>query len=500
MIAGSLLNPNAEDGDGQRWINLSSHQAADVPNNEADFDADSSGSGQSPSLRTVLSSPTSEHSLPLLPDARSARLKITLHEAAEGGRESTIEDILAEWDHPDAKDDGGRTPLQKAAWHGHHACVSYLVDHGADVNYGGGPDGSALEISASHGLVDIVMMLLERGATAKDSALHQAAHNGHIPVVDLLINARANVRYIDSSGYTVLDSAIRSRSLNVLKRVLRAGGIEDINHQGNDNNETPLHVAARDGHEKGVQLLLEAGANPHPPADIDSDFVIHAACLDGSVAIVQSLLSRGVDPNTDGGHQGSPLHVACESGNEAILGVLLEYNADVNLPGGRYGSALIAAIEMHHVAIALRLIKCGAEIYGAEERCEALFHLACGLGDVSIVQVLLRKGVTPSVMVESTGSTPLHAAVRGRLYPLRTIQRPVWDHGHLSVVKILLKYGADMKQMNTDGLTALMSAMEVKSMHDSSHTPTRKCEDGCGTLEQIIELLQYWERKLRRML
>jgi uncharacterized protein len=232
-------------------------------------------------------------------------------------------------------------------------------------------------------------------------------------VVNLLINSRANIRHKDSSGNTVLAYAIRSKSLDVLKRVLKAGGVEDVDHQNNNRRDTSLHIAARYQHADGVQLLLEAGANLHAPGNVDSDLVIHAACMGGSAVIVQSLLSRGVDPNTDGGRHGPPLHIACEYGYEAVLGVLLENNVNVNHPGGRSGSALNAAIETHHFVIASRLIECGADIRGAEEGCLALLHLASLQGNDTLARLLLDKGVDPAIVVESTGTTPLYAAVLG---------------------------------------------------------------------------------------
>jgi ankyrin repeat protein len=101
--------------------------------------------------------------------------------------------ILGEGYNPDVRDDNGWTPLRKAVWHGRHACVSCLLNNGANVNYRGGPDDSALEISSYRGQADIVMMLLERGATTKNPALHKAPRKGHRLVVDLLVKARANV-------------------------------------------------------------------------------------------------------------------------------------------------------------------------------------------------------------------------------------------------------------------------------------------------------------------
>lgn len=433
-----------------------------------------------------------------------------LHQAARHGQNYLVRNLLEQGHNPNARDDDGQTPLQNAAWNGHRVCVRSLLENGANVNHGGGPYGSTLEISSRRGHADIVRMLLERGATAKEPALYEAACGGHEAIVDMLIKARANVRYTSSSGYTILHSATSSGNSSVLKRVLKAGGVEDIENQENDSQGTPLLFAVIFGHSDAFQVLLEKGADPHASGGHDDRSVLHAACAGGSAIIVRSLLSKGFDCNADGGRLGSPLHLACLKGRKAVVDVLLEHNADVEFKGGLDETALVAAVEKGHFDIAQRLIECGAEINGAEKQCRTLLHQASGQGNVTLVHLLLEKGMDPDIAVDYTGSTPLFSAVNGRLeiYSARPgdfsispsyWKGYVWGHGHLAVVKLLLEKGVCLESEAhplTFGQTALNKALDNEihlenEYHLASLSGGRRpaYEASRETLRGIIRLL-----------
>jgi ankyrin repeat protein len=124
--------------------------------------------------------------------------------------------------------------------------------------------GSALIHAADEGHVDIVSLLLDRGAridqTAKfgDNALHHASANGHQEVVKLLVargadvNARAQAVWKTVKiGYTPMTH----RAVKINGTIQRA---DDTPKPG--EWRTPLGVAARGGHKDVVAFLLASGA------------------------------------------------------------------------------------------------------------------------------------------------------------------------------------------------------------------------------------------------
>jgi ankyrin repeat protein len=133
-------------------------------------------------------------------------------------------------------------------------------------------DGTTLLMLASaRGHVDVVRVLLERGAdlSARDkyeaSAILYAANNGRDEVVNLLLGNGADVRSCDEHGHTVLMEAAAGRSANALKRVLQAMGCQGLD-EVNYRHRTALWEACSDGYEEGVQMLLLWGAD-HTIAD-----------------------------------------------------------------------------------------------------------------------------------------------------------------------------------------------------------------------------------------
>jgi ankyrin repeat protein len=63
-----------------------------------------------------------------------------------------------------------------------------------------------------------------------------------------------------------------------------------------------------------------------------------------------------------------------------------------------------------------------------------LFIRACAKGDTALVRGMLKKGFDPDALHENTGSRPLHGAAGG---------------GHLDIVKLLLRAGADVNLQET---------------------------------------------------
>lgn len=90
-------------------------------------------------------------------------------------------------------------------------------------------DESPLMLAALHGYLELSARLIERDADVNKpgwAPLHYAATNGHIPVMQLLLDQHA---YIDA---------------------------------GSPNGSTPLMMAAMYGSASAVKMLLEAGADP----------------------------------------------------------------------------------------------------------------------------------------------------------------------------------------------------------------------------------------------
>lgn len=141
--------------------------------------------------------------------------------------------------------------------------IRYLVAAGCDVNVPG-PDGmTCLHIAAQHGLVGVIPLLLERAdVDARDhggwTPLVWAAENNHSQAVNLLLSAGAAAGGCDSEGNGAVHWCALAGAAAALRVLLNDHA--DLAHTLNAHGDTPLHIAARQGHYACVVMLLARGA------------------------------------------------------------------------------------------------------------------------------------------------------------------------------------------------------------------------------------------------
>jgi len=88
--------------------------------------------------------------------------------------------------------------------------------------------------------------------------LMEAAGNGHIEVVDLLVRRGAGLDLVDAQGNTALMWAAMQGNDQVVQHLIAKG--VSLNHQ-NQEGETALTYAMRNNHPSLARLLVEAGAD-----------------------------------------------------------------------------------------------------------------------------------------------------------------------------------------------------------------------------------------------
>ena len=122
---------------------------------------------------------------------------------------------------------------------------------------------------------------------------------------------------------TPLVKASITGNLEIMELLIEAGA--DVN--GKDEwGHTPLMAAVAFDHIKAARLLLESGADIDATKP-DKTTALMIAAREGNLVITELLLLKGADPNIGLGSGSTALSLADWHGDEAIRKVLIEYGA-----------------------------------------------------------------------------------------------------------------------------------------------------------------------------
>ena len=158
----------------------------------------------------------------------------------------------------------GRTELMIAAKAGDYERVVALLGSGEDVNQQNQNGGTALMYSALGGNARITELLIDRGAEVDAvasngwGALMIAVAKGYGEIVQVLLARGADPNRQDIYLWTPLMRAAHEGRLREAEMLLLDPRTE-VNRRG-ENDTTALHLAAAEGHQELVRLLLQRGA------------------------------------------------------------------------------------------------------------------------------------------------------------------------------------------------------------------------------------------------
>ncbi len=142
------------------------------------------------------------------------------------------------------------------------ALVKLMLEKGASPN-----QGALLKDAVLKGNLKIVQILINAGANlnAQDNSgktpLMWAIEKNKEDIAHQLIQSGANVHQQALSGYTALDFAVSANLPNTLKEIIDRNGVDTIDHLGESWGWTPLMKAVSDNHYEIAQLLVNAGAD-----------------------------------------------------------------------------------------------------------------------------------------------------------------------------------------------------------------------------------------------
>ena len=183
------------------------------------------------------------------------------------------------------------TPLMIAAERGQMKLVTFLIEHGANLDRRDKDDQTALHyaVCGSDVSCEILSYLIENGAEVNAFTRHDnctplmlACKYGHLNAVTSLIEHGAKVNLQDAFGNTAVYYALNysDGSPEVLSCLMRDRAA--VNNACRRDNCTPLMMACQYGHMNAVTFLIEHGANMDLQ-DEDGNTALHYAVNAGAV-------------------------------------------------------------------------------------------------------------------------------------------------------------------------------------------------------------------------
>ena len=149
----------------------------------------------------------------------------------------------------------------------------------------------------------------------------------------------------DIDGNTPLTLAAYDGHAKVVGELLKAANV-DVNKANNDGN-TPLMYAARNSHIKVVMELLKAANVDVNKANNGGSTPLTSAAYDGHAKVVRELLkAANVDVNKANNHGNTPLTLAARNGHAKVVRELLKAaNVDVNKADNHGDTPLTCAVR-----------------------------------------------------------------------------------------------------------------------------------------------------------
>lgn len=376
----------------------------------------------------------------------------------------------------------GNTPLAEACWKGHEAVVEHLL-------------WAKVDLKSKEGA----------------SAIHWAARRGHTPVVQLLLDCRADPDQRDARGITAREYAKKGGQSSVLRaienyaksprepRTLRPRGNLASTKTGSitfhkPNQPLPVVKGSPTAATSAQKQQFDLGNSSSSPSKLRAmaDALIKAASKNREGKVRALLASRADAASISRDGKQSAIHWASRYGNARLVADLIDAGADpsVRIDGN---SALHEAAWKGNQKVVEHILFSRVDPNGPAGA--GALHLAARRGSTGVVRLLLECRANPAYL--HSGSTARGAAeAAGKATVVRTIDDFAADPKYREPQSAVAQTSVDAQGMKPRPRTRQPSSDDIVSgmgrslrhsggpMSSSSRSATAKKEAAPGREQQ----------------
>lgn len=358
-----------------------------------------------------------------------------------------VAEMLAHGVDVNARDVYKLDPIHSAVREKNEEILKLVLDAGAEVNSRDHCDRTALHYVAMNAKctvgVNLANELLSRGTNVNlkdeygETALNLAAKMGNKGVIDILLEAGADVDLKNNEGHNVLHCLVmNTRFSSDDAQVTNILKISQINSQ-DKYGDTPLHLAAKWSNFPIFRLLLRAGADANLK-NADHYTPLHTIILHTKSSVATKLATEllltkyNADINATDGEGNTALHLAASTNSNRIqlVRLFLTNRADVSKKNHNGYTPLEEQIISGNV----EMIKSLAH-YDENVR-ENFVKIACIQKNRYVIKCLLKNGIDLNSKDNNGYTIFLHQMSIHNLTP--------------DLIKLFLKHGGDVNMLTPD--------------------------------------------------
>lgn len=352
------------------------------------------------------------------------------------GSADRVETILREQpDLVDRSDEDGNNGVHLGVLNGRKDLIELFLDHGLPIDdrRADGKTPLTLSFDVGFGLdppdpkLGLTELLLENGA---HYAITAACHLGDYEWTVSILEAHPADKHRDAALMSPLSYAVRAGHQRIVQLLLEAGTDEHLVDEA-------LFVAVWHKQTDLVHLLLESGANPNVELDscgcaagtndqVIRDLLIrHGAVYPPSWSLNEDRLCDMVNGKHCRVRDPYLFAQVLESENETLIDSVL---ADDPEAPGRLDDLQYLPAWGDSAAITGKLVAAGLDPNRRTFDGQTYLHVCARHGWASTARSLIERGASVNVLDEKDGRTPLAVAVA---------------HGQTGMVRLFLENGAD---------------------------------------------------------